>query len=58
MSLALDARNAAWADELEAREGRHERDTPGAGAAGGVGFALLAVQGRFRSFALRPGSSS
>jgi glycerate kinase len=51
----LDARNAAWADELEAREGRHERDTPGAGAAGGVGFALLAVQSRFNSFALRPG---
>jgi glycerate kinase len=52
---ALDDRNAAWADELEAREGRRERDTPGAGAAGGVGFALLASQGRFRSFALRPG---
>ena len=53
--VSLDARNAAWADELEAREGRIERDTPGAGAAGGVGFALLAVQGHFRSFALRPG---
>ena len=53
--VSLDARNAAWADELEAREGRSERDTPGAGAAGGVGFALLAAQGRFRSFALRPG---
>ena len=51
----LDARNAAWADELEATEGRRERDTPGAGAAGGVGFGLLAAQGRFRSFALRPG---
>jgi glycerate kinase len=51
----LDARNAAWADELEAREGRRERDTPGAGAAGGVGFALLATQAHFRSFALRPG---
>jgi glycerate kinase len=51
----LDARNAAWADELEAIEGRRERETPGAGAAGGVGFALLAAQGRFRSFALRPG---
>jgi len=53
--VSLDARNAAWADELEAREGRSERDTPGAGAAGGVGFALLTAQGRFRSFALRPG---
>ena len=51
----LDDRNARWADELEAREGRRERDTPGAGAAGGVGFALLAIQDRFRSFALRPG---
>ena len=53
--VALDARNAAWADELEAQEGRRERDTPGAGAAGGVGFGLLAIQDRFRSFALRPG---
>ena len=52
---ALDVRNAAWADELEGREGRHERLTPGAGAAGGVGFALLAIQDRFARFALRPG---
>lgn len=52
---ALDARNAAWADELGAREGRSERDTPGAGAAGGVGFALLSIQDRFGGFALRPG---
>jgi glycerate kinase len=51
----LDARNAAWADVLEARERRRARDTPGAGAAGGVGFALLAVQDRFGAFALRPG---
>jgi glycerate kinase len=51
----LDERNARWADELEAREGRQERETPGAGAAGGVGFALLAIQDRFRRFALRPG---
>jgi glycerate kinase len=51
----LDTRNATWADELEARTGRSERDTPGAGAAGGVGFALLAVQDAFRSFSLRPG---
>jgi glycerate kinase len=51
----LDAQNQRWADELEARTGRHERDTPGAGAAGGVGFALLAIQDRFASFALRPG---
>jgi glycerate kinase len=45
----------AWADRLEAASGRYERDTPGAGAAGGVGFALLCIQDRFRSFALRPG---
>ncbi|HET9757240.1 MAG TPA: glycerate kinase [Candidatus Limnocylindrales bacterium] len=51
----LDARNAAWADQLEAREGRRERNTPGAGAAGGVGFALLTIQDHFASFALRPG---
>ncbi len=51
----LDARNAVWADRLEAATGRRERDTPGAGAAGGVGFGLLALQARFRSFGLRPG---
>ncbi len=53
--LQLDDGNARWADRLETASGRHERDTPGAGAAGGVGFALLAIQDRFRSFALRPG---
>lgn len=52
---ALEWALEAWADALEAETGRHERDTPGAGAAGGVGFALLAIQERFRSFALRPG---
>jgi glycerate kinase len=51
----LDARNALWADDLERSTGRRERDTPGAGAAGGVGFGLLAIQDRFGSFALRPG---
>ena len=51
----LDARNAAWADRLEAAGGRPERNTPGAGAAGGLGFALLSLQDRFASFALRPG---
>ena len=53
--VVLDERNAAWADDLEARTGRRERDTPGAGAAGGVGFALLASQDRFAAFSLRPG---
>lgn len=53
--VELDARLGSWADRLEAATGRHERDTPGAGAAGGVGFGLLCLQDRFRSFALRPG---
>jgi glycerate kinase len=52
---ALDARNARWADGLEAASGRAARDLPGAGAAGGVGFAMLAIAGRFGSFGLRPG---
>ena len=51
----LDRRLAAFADALEAASGTHVRDLPGAGAAGGVGFGLLAVAGRFRTFALRPG---
>jgi glycerate kinase len=51
----LDEANAAWADRLERATGRRERDTPGAGAAGGVGFALLAAQDAFGGFALRPG---
>ncbi len=51
----LECALESWADALEAETGRRERDTPGAGAAGGVGFALLAIQDRFRSFALRPG---
>jgi glycerate kinase len=51
----LDRRLAAWADAVESAAGTRVRDTPGAGAAGGVGFALLAIAGRFRSFALRPG---
>ncbi|HSO29753.1 MAG TPA: glycerate kinase [Candidatus Sulfomarinibacteraceae bacterium] len=51
----LDARNAAWADALEAAAGRDARDIPGAGAAGGVGFAMLCLADRFAAFALRPG---
>lgn len=51
----LDARNAAWADALEATTGRRVRGEPGAGAAGGVGFAMLCLGPRFASFALRPG---
>ena len=52
----LDARLARFADALDtAAAGRSERGTPGAGAAGGVGYALLCIQDRFRAFALRPG---
>ncbi len=45
----LDARLAAWADDLEARTGRAVREEPGAGAAGGLGAALLALGGRRES---------
>jgi glycerate 2-kinase len=51
----LDDRLARYADSLDAASGRSERETAGAGAAGGVGYALLQIQDRFRSFALRPG---
>jgi glycerate 2-kinase len=51
----LDARLARFADALEAATGRQERDAPGAGAAGGTGFALLALAGRFASVDLVPG---
>ncbi len=53
--VELDRRLAFFADALEVAAGRRLRDTPGAGAAGGVGFALLAVAARFKTFALRPG---
>ena len=51
----LDRRLAAWADRLEAATGRRERDTPGAGAAGGVGFGLLCLRDRCRSLELVAG---
>ena len=51
----LDARLARFADALEGATGRHERDTPGAGAAGGLGFGLLCLADRFASLALVPG---
>ena len=51
----LDRRLGEYADALETATGRRVRDAPGAGAAGGVGFGLLAIADRFRSFALRPG---
>ena len=53
--VAIDTRLGWWATALEAASGRLERETPGAGAAGGVGFALLCIQDRFRTFALEPG---
>ncbi|OGO58970.1 MAG: hypothetical protein A2V85_00900 [Chloroflexi bacterium RBG_16_72_14] len=53
--IALDARCARFADALESATRRRERDTPGAGAAGGVGFALLSLAGQFASLELLPG---
>ncbi|MFM2105415.1 MAG: Glycerate kinase [Chloroflexota bacterium] len=51
----LERRLAAWASAVESATGERVRDLPGAGAAGGVGFALLALRGRVRGFALEPG---
>ena len=51
----LDERLGRYAGLLEAATGRHERDTPGAGAAGGVGFGLLCLTERFLSLSLQPG---
>lgn len=51
----LDARLERWADALESATGRRERETPGAGAAGGVGFGLLCLADRLASLELRPG---
>ena len=48
--LALDAALAHWADVVEAATGRAGlRDLPGAGAAGGLGFGLLALGAERRS---------
>jgi glycerate 2-kinase len=51
----LNKRLERFADLLEAATGRRERDTPGAGAAGGTGFGLLAIRDRLRSLELVPG---
>jgi glycerate kinase len=48
---ALDAGLAHWADVVAAATGHDHRADPGAGAAGGVGFAAVALLGG----ALRPG---
>lgn len=52
---ALDAALGRWADRLETATGRRERDAPGAGAAGGVGFALLCLAGRLGQLRFQPG---
>ena len=49
--VALDAALGHWADVLAGATGVERRDAPGAGAAGGVGFALVAALGA----ELRPG---
>jgi glycerate kinase len=51
----LDAALGRYADEMLAATGRDERDTPGAGAAGGTSFGLLSIGARFHSIALVPG---
>ena len=51
----LDAALGRWADALESATGRRERDTPGAGAAGGATFALACLRGRFAGFEIVPG---
>ncbi len=43
--LALERRLTEWAAELNAAAGRAVSDEPGAGAAGGIGAALLALGG-------------
>ena len=51
----LDAALAAYADLMLAATERDERDTPGAGAAGGTSFGLLSIAGHFASVRLVPG---
>lgn len=51
----LDDALALFADRLAAVTGRDERETPGAGAAGGTAFGLLSIGDRFRSVRLVPG---
>lgn len=51
----LDDALSRFADALGAATGRDERETPGAGAAGGTSFGLLSIADRFRSIRLVPG---
>jgi glycerate kinase len=52
---ALDARLARWAEALEDATRHRERDSAGAGAAGGTAFGLLCLADRFRLLELVPG---
>ncbi len=52
---ALDAWLTRYADLLETALGITARDHPGAGAAGGTGFALMCLTPKLRSFDLIPG---
>ncbi len=52
---ALETWLTRFADLLEAATGIQARSTPGAGAAGGTGFALMCLAPRLRSFKLIPG---
>ncbi|MGP4054209.1 glycerate kinase family protein [Mycobacterium sp. 4D054] len=47
--VVLEQRLTDWARHLDAAAGRSIRDEPGAGAAGGIGAALLALGGRRES---------
>jgi len=51
----LDGALGRYADRLSSACGRDERDTPGAGAAGGTAFGLLSIGDQFRSVRLVPG---
>ena len=53
--VELNAALARYADAVRAATGRDERETAGAGAAGGTAFALLSVADHFRSVRLVPG---
>ncbi len=53
--VALDASLTRYADRLAMAAGRDERETPGAGAAGGTAFGLLSVASHFHSVQLVPG---
>ena len=52
----LDAALANWADVVAVATGADRRDEPGAGAAGGVGFAAAAVSRRAAAARRRVGA--